>query len=223
MNRNSFIAITLSGAFHLIIIYALIFNDLLNTSIAESKNDGAVFALEFYQVVDGDFNSDMSEDILQSAEISSVEAVEAIETLEEEIIFENIESIHTKAKKSHPKPPNSTQKVSHTQAGGKSVSGDKISQNTGSNLLGEIYAALKKHTTYPKKALEREYEGRVLVSFRQINGSEFEYIKIIKPCKWDILNSHALSIVKHSAKSMPKNAYNKDITVPITFSLKEIR
>lgn len=104
--------------------------------------------------------------------------------------------------------------------GGSKSSGSSDSrQDGGSNLNGEIYAAIKKHTTYPKRALERKIEGRTVVEFKQLNEDEFEYINVIESSGFKMLDLHAIKIVKSARKSLPKASYNLSIKVPITFDI----
>ena len=104
--------------------------------------------------------------------------------------------------------------------GGSKSSGSAINEQVGgSNLSGEIYAALKKHMTYPKRALERKIEGRVVLEFRQIDEKKFEYIKVTESSGYRILDMHAIKIVNSAARSLPKESHNLVITVPISFDI----
>lgn len=109
--------------------------------------------------------------------------------------------------------------------GGNRSSGEISTKNQGaqSNLQGLIYAALKKHTTYPKEAISKRLQGKVVVKFKLLEKDSFEYIKVIESSGLALLDRHAVLIVKKSYKSIPKEAVGIDITAPIVFDTNEIK
>lgn len=108
--------------------------------------------------------------------------------------------------------------------GGNKSSGSATAvQDGGSNLIGEIYAALKKHMTYPKKALVRQIEGRVVVEFKLLDNGSFEYINVVQSSGSKILDNHAVHIVNLAKKSLPKDAVGLSIKVPIVFDIEQIK
>jgi TonB family protein len=108
-----------------------------------------------------------------------------------------------------------------SNTGGNRSSGENNDKNakSGTNLIGLIYAALKKNTTYPKNAREREIEGKVVVQFRLKDLSHFDFIKIVKSSDSLILDRHAIKIVKSSKRYFPPKSVGVTVIAPIVFNL----
>ncbi len=108
-----------------------------------------------------------------------------------------------------------------TSEGGARSSGEASLEivEGGANLSGLVLSAIKRHTTYPPRALELGLEGRVYVKFRLLNADEFEYIEIAKSSGYIILDKHVKQILKSAKKSLPKEAIGVHISVPIVFNI----
>lgn len=129
--------------------------------------------------------------------------------------------------KSLPSQPANTQ-ISQNEAvsdgGSKSLSNDENSNSDGARqtILGQIYAAILKHKTYPKRAINTGLEGRVYVEFLLKDRCEFEILRISKSSGHQYLDRHSLHIVKRSCKDFPDSAVGMDIIVPILFNLHHL-
>lgn len=102
---------------------------------------------------------------------------------------------------------------------GKSKSDERAQART---ILGEIHAAILKHKTYPKRAINSKMEGRVQVGFLLTGQCEFEKLEVLKSSEHGFLDKHALSIVKKACKDFPQKAVGMNLKVIIFFNLKEV-
>lgn len=129
--------------------------------------------------------------------------------------------------KSLPSQPANTQ-ISQNEAvsdgGSKSLSNDENSNSDGARqtILGQIYSAILKHKTYPKRAINTGLEGRVYVEFLLKDKCEFEILRISQSSGHQYLDRHSLHIVKRSCKDFPDSAVGMDIIVPILFNLHHL-
>lgn len=126
---------------------------------------------------------------------------------------------------SPPSQPANTQ-IAQNEAvsygGSTNLSNDDSSHEDGARktILGEIYSAILKHKTYPKRAINTRLEGEVNVEFLLKSRCDFEILRISKSSGHQHLDRHSLHIVKRSCKDFPDSAVGMDIIVPIVFNLK---
>ena len=123
--------------------------------------------------------------------------------------------------------PPSSQNVANNEAvsqGGAPQSGQsKGDENAQARtILGEIHAAILKHKTYPKRAINSKMEGRAQVGFLLSAQCEFENLEILKGSGHDFLDRHALIIVKKACKDFPEKAIGMNLKVIIAFNLKDV-
>lgn len=86
------------------------------------------------------------------------------------------------------------------------------------SIYNSILSAIEKAKTYPFIARKKKLEGTVVAEFMiNINGFP-ERIIIKKSSGYEILDDAAMNIIKKAAP-LPKT--DRNIEVPITFSLKE--
>ncbi|QKF93120.1 energy transducer TonB [Campylobacter sp. CCUG 57310] len=144
-------------------------------------------------------------------------------TEQPKISKEKPQEIEEKREPAAKSQPNIAANNNINTAGGTTQSGVSTpDRQGGSNLDGEIYKALKKHMSYPKKAIEQEIQGRVIVEFKQIDNENFEYIRIVQSSGHKVLDNHAIKIVNNARYSLPVESYNINIKTPIVFDLNEI-
>ncbi|WP_169776728.1 energy transducer TonB [Campylobacter mucosalis] len=91
------------------------------------------------------------------------------------------------------------------------------------NLIGEVYAAILKHKTYPKRAIATKTSGRTQVEFKAISKNEFEYINILKSSGYEYMDNHCKHILHHALKDFPDEAIGKNFKLAINFNLKDIQ
>jgi TonB family protein len=81
---------------------------------------------------------------------------------------------------------------------------------------------LKKNVKYPKQALDKSIEGRVLVKFTIKKDGTIDDIRVIKGVD-SILDEEAIRVVKNMPKWIPGQSRGKDVnsqfTLPIRFSI----
>ncbi|PSM51765.1 energy transduction protein TonB [Campylobacter blaseri] len=245
---NFIVAFFISALLHTCVVALIFFKSLgQDTSISISENEAQAFGLSFAQIAQTEEYQEAMAKKEEIVEEQPEEAVEEIteeqpeeEKLEEEkpeeIVEKKPEEVVTvepkkiEKPKSKSKPAKKIVKKQNIEAsnsanvvGGTTASGSNTPvQDSGSNLNGEIYLALKRHMSYPKRAIEQEIGGRVIVEFKQIDKSTFEYIKIAKSSGHKVLDNHAIKIVNDAKYSLPVRSYGRSITIPIIFDLNQL-
>jgi hypothetical protein len=109
--------------------------------------------------------------------------------------------------------------------GGAPQSGESNSQERArvKSLLGEIYAQILKHKTYPKRAVNSGMEGRVMVRFLLKDECEFEALDVVRSSGHSFLDAHALKIIKSACKDFPREAIGMDIKFAVVFDINEAK
>lgn len=93
-------------------------------------------------------------------------------------------------------------------------------QASAKNLLGEIYAAILKYKTYPKRAIDSKLEGKIVLEFKLKDRCEFDFLRLIKSSGSDYLDRHSIQIIKKSCVDFPDDAIGVYVKAPIVFNLK---
>ncbi|MGH1599942.1 TonB family protein [Campylobacter majalis] len=147
-----------------------------------------------------------------------------IPTQEPEKIEQNKQSQEDVPKTTVAASSASTAQNQSVQSGGTIQSGKSEAENQASarTILGEIYAAILKHKTYPKRAIKAKSQGKVYVEFKAISQSSFEYLRVVKSSGSEFLDRHAEIILNKAVKDFPVEAIGKQFKVAINFNLKDI-
>jgi len=69
----------------------------------------------------------------------------------------------------------------------------------GAAFGGYVIRKIDRAKLYPRWARERGYEGEVLVSFRIKTDGSVADVKVVKPCKCDVLNKAACEAIERAA------------------------
>lgn len=109
--------------------------------------------------------------------------------------------------------------------GGASQSGESNAQERArvKSLLGEIYAQILKHKTYPKRAVNSGMEGRAVVRFLLKDECKFQTLEVVRSSGHSFLDAHSLKIIKSACKDFPKEAVGMDIKFAVIFDINEAK
>lgn len=98
-------------------------------------------------------------------------------------------------------------------------SGENYQQKYIKTNLDSIIAAIKKYKTYPYAAKKQGYEGKVVVSCLINSRGEIKEIKIVKECKYNILNQNSIKILKLASKEFEPPEKDVRLTIPFNYYL----
>lgn len=85
--------------------------------------------------------------------------------------------------------------------------------------LSTIGAMLQDMIRYPKRALDRGYEGTVMVTLVLLPGGEIEAVDVKASSGYAMLDSAALKAVKRLAGRLPDPGERWEVTIPVSFVL----
>jgi TonB family protein len=247
-NPNFLVSFIASLAIHLAIGGYIIYDFKDNLSIAKNLQTDISLDISFLQISDQNTQEEavsmeskssavcqnepsfVTKDELQPIDdIAKKHSIEKSKNKIEkkEIKKKKITTVKTETKKNSQNNDGFTSNIdahndfSNTGGNQSSSENNKKNAENGTNLIGLIYAALKKNTTYPKNAMEREIEGRVIVQFRLKDLSHFEFIKIVKSSDSLILDRHAIKIVESARRYFPPTSVGVTVIAPIVFNLND--
>lgn len=91
-------------------------------------------------------------------------------------------------------------------------------------IISIIYSELNQHFTYPKLAVRRNWQGKVLLSLRVSSSGNIENIQLKKSSGYNVLDQAAINAL-HKMKNLPhiSSWLSSDIELqlPITYNLIE--
>lgn len=97
----------------------------------------------------------------------------------------------------------------------------RYSDGVENEFLQAIYRAMLKRHVYPPLAIQRGYEGEVLVKFMIDVTGEISQLEIVKHSPYSLLDKAAIKTVKRACKDFPKPRENVYIEIPIAYNLQQ--
>lgn len=96
----------------------------------------------------------------------------------------------------------------------------RFSDGNENEFLQAIHRAVEKRHIYPPLALQRGYEGEVLVKFYiDING-KVSHFEIVRRSPHALLDKAAIKTLKRACKDFPKPDENVYVEIPIVYNLQ---
>lgn len=132
--------------------------------------------------------------------------------------------------KETPKPPQETEDTKATtiaKPDNESLAQENIkimrySDGDENEFLKAIHREVQKRHIYPPLALQRGYEGKVVIKFYiDINGKT-SHFEITQHSSHSLLDKSALNTLKKACKHFPKPNENVYVEIPIVYSLQNI-
>lgn len=94
-----------------------------------------------------------------------------------------------------------------------------ISLETDRALLEKIYAAILKHKSYPRQAVRMKMEGEVVLEFGLKSDGELSWVKVVRGSGHDLLDGHAMNVLRKAAADFPPPNRRIKVQVPIAYEL----
>lgn len=97
----------------------------------------------------------------------------------------------------------------------------RYSDGVENEFLQAIYRAISKRVEYPPLALQRGYEGMVLLKFMLDVTGAISQLEVVKHSPYSLLDKAAIKTLKRACKYFPKPDENVYIEIPIVYNLQQ--